>query len=191
MTGFPRERVMQIIEKAIQMGAVKKVGEDKYEMTGSGTAFSQSLFTKDPRDFASGNWTCFKCETINNALNGMNCIKCNYSYIDNISSEMLQREKKELKFPKVTDREMLIFLLGQVTGLTLSMQMPKNISFAQRFDHTTTISMIMTELMSKLKEQFPQVTAEEFDECLIQLNAMRTVPYLEEALSKLRSAIKK
>ena len=191
MTGLPRERVIQIIEKAIQMGALKKVGEDKYEMTGNGAAFSQSLFTKDPHDLASGNWVCVKCETINNALNGMNCIKCNYSYIDNITSEMLQREKKELKFPKVTDRETLIFLLGQITGLSLSMQIPKNISFAQRFEHTNTIAKILTELMSKLREQFPQVPAEEFEECLIQLNALRTVPYLEEALSKLRSAIRK
>ena len=188
--GISKSRAKQVLEIGIQMGALKKVGEEKYEMTGNGHAFASSLFSKDLYKLESGNWTCIKCQTVNNALNGMNCITCNYSFQENICSQMFEREKKDLKYPKVTDRETLLYLIGQITGMTMAFPMPRDVSFAKRFEMTNDVSRIMAKVMHEIKEKYPGITDDEFSECLIQLNAIRIAPILEDAFMKIMKITK-
>ena len=190
MMGIPKSRAKQVLEMGIKMGALKKVGEEEYEMTGSGQSFASTLFSKDLYKLESGNWTCTKCQTINNALNGMNCIKCNYSFQENICSQMFEAEKKDLKYPKVTDKETLLYLLGQLTGMSMALPIPRNISFAERFEMNNKVSRIMSEVMHELKEKYPSVSGDEFSECLIQLNAIRIAPILEDAFMKIMKITK-
>jgi len=189
MMGCTKERAKRVLDIGVKIGVLKKINENEYDMTGSGFAFASSLFTGSPsRD--AGNWTCIKCNTVNNALNGINCIKCNYSFEENLHSELFQREKQELKYPKVTEREMLLFILGQLTGISMSLPMPQNVSFSQKFELNNVIAKVMTDIIASIKEKFPSVSDDEFNECLIQLNAVRTAPILDDALKKIMKIMK-
>jgi len=181
MLGCTYERAKSVLEMGVTMGALKKINDNEYELTGDGFSFTSTL-SKESLNINNGNWTCIKCKTVNNALNGMNCIKCNYSFQENLHSQIFEKEKKELRYPKVTERETLLFLLGQVTGMSLVFPIPKNISFAQKFEQNNMLARVMTNIMCKLKEKFPNISEDEFNECLIQLNAVRTGPILDEAL---------
>lgn len=187
MTGLSREAVLKVIEKGIEMGALEKVGPDEFKMTDDGHAFASHLMKSNSSAMNEGNWTCTKCKRINNALNGMNCTKCNYSYTDNLAAQAFEKEKRESKFPNVTEREMLLFLLGQLTGISMTIPTPKG-SFAETLHFQSHIAMIMSELMSEIKSKFPHVSDEEFEKCLHQLHAIRTTPFIKEALKKFRGS---
>ena len=120
----------------------------------------------------------------------MNCIKCDYSFQENLYSQIFEKEKKELKYPKVTDRETLLFLLGQITGMTLAMPFPQNVSFAQKFEKNNMLAKVMTSVMCEMKEKFPNISDDEFNECLIQLNAIRTGPILDDAIKEIMKIVK-
>lgn len=189
MLGCTSQRAKEILEKGVEIGVLKKINENEYEMTGNGFSFASTLSNKSS-DITSGNWMCTKCKTVNNALNGMSCIKCSYSFHENLYSQILESEKKELKYPKVTERETLLFVLGQLTGVSLAIPVPQNISFAQKFEQNKTLAIVMTDIMHKIKEKFPDISEEEFDECLIQLNAIRTGPILDDALKDIMRIMK-
>lgn len=189
MMGCTIERAQQVLEMGVKIGALKKINENEYEMTSDGFAFASTLFSgSSSRD--AGNWMCIKCKTVNNAMNGINCIKCGYSFEENLHSQLFQKEKQELKYPKVTERETLLYLLGQLTGIIMSFDRPKSVSFSQRFELNTMIAQVMTEVFSNVKEKFPSISDDEFNECMIQLNAVRTGPILDEALAKIMKIMK-
>jgi len=99
--GCTHERAKNVLEIGVKIGALKKINDNEYEMTGDGFTFASTL-SKGSSDITDGNWICTKCKTVNNALNGMNCIKCDYSFQENLYSQIFEKEKKELKYPKVT-----------------------------------------------------------------------------------------
>ena len=189
MFGCTHERAKNVLEIGVKIGALKKINDNEYEMTGDGFTFASTL-SKGSSDITDGNWICTKCKTVNNALNGMNCIKCDYSFQENLYSQIFEKEKKELKYPKVTDRETLLFLLGQITGMTLAMPFPQNVSFAQKFEKNNMLAKVMTSVMCEMKEKFPNISDDEFNECLIQLNAIRTVPILDDAIKEIMKIVK-
>lgn len=189
MLGCTHERAKNVLETGVKMGALKKINDNEYEMTGNGFAFASTL-SKKSSDTPNNNWICIKCKTVNNALNGMNCIKCDYSFQENLYSQILEKEKKELKYPKVTERETLLFLLGQITGMSLAFPLPQNVSFAQKFERNNMLAKVMTSVMCEMKEKFPNISDDEFNECLIQLNAIRTGPILDDALKEIIKIMK-
>lgn len=190
MMGCTRERAKNVLDMGVKIGALKKINENEYDMTTSGFAFASSLDTGSTSREA-GNWVCIKCNTVNNALNGMNCIKCNYSFEESLHSELFKREKEELKYPKVTERETLLFILGQLTGVSMSIPLPRDMSFSQKFELNGVISKVMSDMIQNIKEKFPSVSDDEFNECLIQLNAVRTMPIVDEALQKIMKSMKR
>lgn len=185
LTGLGEKQVKRVLEIGVEIGSIKKISEDIYEMTDMGSLISKkvnlgNMFSVDP-----GSWKCSKCKIINNALNGKKCIKCGYDFMDSMASEILHREQKPKKFPLVTDREMLIFLTGHVTGMGLTLPRPKGVSFRQKMDYQFHVSGVMAEITIKLLDEFPHIKQEEFDEILIQLNALKTMPIFEDAIKKL------
>ena len=186
LTGLDRKQIQKILERGVEIGALKKISDDDYEMTTVGFEIGSKINFNNYQTSEPGVWICTKCKTINNALNGPNCLKCNYSYIDSIASDILNREQKEYEYPKVTDREILIFLVGHLTGMATAFPPPKGISFKQKMDHQFSVSTVLTELTSKVVGEFPHVSDDEFNEILMQLNAIRTMPFLEEAIKKMR-----
>jgi len=188
LTGLDREQIRRVLEKGVEIGALKKISDDDYEMTDMGFNIGSKINFDNFQTTEPGVWHCTKCKTINNALNGSTCLKCNYSYIDSVASDILNREQKEYEYPKVTDREMLIFLVGHLTGMATAFPPPKGISFKQKMEHQFSVSTTLTHLTSKIVDEFPHVSDDEFNEILMQLNAIRTMPFLEEAIKKMRDA---
>jgi len=190
LTGLDRKQIQRVLEKGVEIGALKKISDNDYEMTDMGMDIGSKININNFKTIEPGVWNCAKCKIINNALNGPNCIKCNYSYVDSIASDILNREPKEYKFPKVSDRELLIFLVGHLTGMATAFPPPKGISFKQKMEHQTLVSILLTQLTTKIVDEFPHVSDEEFNEVLMQLNAIRTMPFLEDAMKKMRDGIK-
>ena len=187
ITGFDREHVKRILDMGVEIGAFKKISDNDYEMTDMGLKVASKITKGNYKSVDPGTWTCSKCKTVNNALNGENCIKCNYSYVDSLSSDVLKREPKEYKFPKITDREMLIFLMGHLTGVCIGALAPKeNISFKEKLKYNSHASKILAQITSKVLDQFPHITNDEFHEIIQQLNALRMMPFLDEAIKKMR-----
>jgi len=186
LTGLDRKQIQRLLDKGVEMGALKKISDVDYEMTDMGMDISSKINFKNFQTTDPGVWTCSKCKTVNNALNGPNCLKCNYSYIDSMASDTLKREPKEYKYPKVTDREMLIFLVGHITGMATLFPSPKGISFKQKMEHQNSLSIVLTKLTTKVVDEFTHISDEEFNEVLIQLNALRTLPFLDDAIKKMR-----
>ena len=189
LTGLDRKHIQHILEKGVEIGALKKISDEDYEMTDMGMNIGSKINFKNFQNTDPGVWKCTKCKTINNALNGPNCLKCNYSYVDSLASDILRRESKEYKFPKINDREILIFLIGHLTGMAIGFPPPKSISFKQKMEHQNTVAVVLAELTSKVVDQFPHISNDEFDEILLQLNAMRTMPFLEDAMKKMRKGM--
>lgn len=186
MTGLDRNQVRHILEKGVEIGALKKISDDDYEMTDMGMDIGSKIIMDKYKTTVPGEWICTKCKTINNAQNGPNCLRCNYSFVDSLASDILRRESKEYKFPKVTDREMLIFLMGHLTGMATGFPPPNGISFKQKMEHHNCVAIVLAKLTSKVTEQFTHISKDEFDEIIIQLNAMRTMPFLDDAIKKMR-----
>jgi len=186
ITGYSKEHVESILDKGVEIGAFKKISESDYEMTAMGLKVASKITNENYKTIDPGTWICSECRTVNNALNGKNCIKCNYSYLDSLASDAIKSEPKEYKFPLVTDREMLIFLVGHLTGMCASILPPKNISFKEKLQYNAQTTTVLSLLTSKVLEKFPHVTIEEFREIMHQLNAVRTMPFLDDALKELR-----
>ena len=189
MTGIPETDMRRILKKGIARGTLKEVSPDVFEMTESGMFVTRKIIDRGyQRGYQreAGNWKCTKCQTINNMLNGSKCLKCDYSFEDNLASEIFKREKENFKYPKVTEKETLIFLLGQLTGFGMVLSYPRNIPMMHKINLNEDISEILSLVTKQIKKQFTTISDEEFDEIMIQLNAVRTIPMMSEALEKLR-----
>jgi len=90
MTGIDRKEIQRVLEKGVEIGALKKISDDDYEMTDMGFDIGSKINFNNYKTTDPGVWTCTKCKTVNNALNGPNCLKCNYSYVDSIASDVLK-----------------------------------------------------------------------------------------------------
>jgi len=186
ITGYDRKHVKRVLDMGVEIGAFKKISDNDYEMTDMGLKVASKITKGNYKSVDTGTWTCSKCKIVNNALNGKNCIKCNYSYVDSIASDTLNKEQKKFKFPQVTDREMLIFLIGHITGMAGGIPIPNTVSFKQKMEYTHKVSLVLTELTSKVADQFSHISTDELSEILSQINALRTIPFLEEAMKKMR-----
>lgn len=186
LTGLDKKHVQHIVDMGVQIGSMKKVSDTEYEMTKIGLDITHKINFDNYDDADPVTWKCSKCNIVNNALNGPNCIKCNYSYVDSLASELLKREPKKYKFPQVHDREILIFLVGHITGMSTSLPAPKGISFKQKMGYTYQLGKVLAELTTNVAQQFPHVSQDEFDEVLLQLSALKTMPILDEAIKKMR-----
>ena len=185
MTRIPEADMRKIIQRALKIGTVKEVSPGMFEMTVSGMYVTKNILS---RGFGqeSGMWTCTKCNTINNILNGNKCMKCDYSIQDNLASEALKKERKELKYPKVTERETMIFLLGQMTGLAMNFQPPKDVSMIQELEFRRDVTKMFASLSMELKDYFSSVPNDEFAEIMTQLDAVKTLPIMSDILKKLK-----
>lgn len=186
ITGFDRKQVQRIMDMGVKIGSLKKVSETEYEMTDIGLDITSKINFANFDSVDPGTWKCSKCKIINNALNGQNCIKCNYSYMDSIASDTMKREPKEYKFSQVTDREMLVFLIGHITGMSTCITAPNEISFKQKMTYAHHAGKVFAELTTNVATQFPHISPEEFNEILLQINALKTMPFLQEAFKKMR-----
>ncbi len=186
LTGMKKEHVQRIMDMGVQIGSLKKISDTEYEMTDMGLDITRKFDFGNHTSVDPGTWKCSKCKIVNNALNGQNCIKCNYSYIDSIASDTLKREPKEYKFPQVTDREMLVFLIGHITGMSTCISSPNGISFKQKMDYAHHAGKIFADLTTNVAEQFSHISSDEFNEILLQINAWKTMPFLQEAFKKMR-----
>ena len=45
---------------------------------------------------------------------------------------------------------------------------------------------VFAELTTNVAKQFPHISLEEFNEILLQINALKTMPFLQEAFKKMR-----
>ncbi len=185
MTGIPETDMRRILKRGVSIGTLKEVSPDKFEMTESGMFVTRKILDKGNQREA-GNWKCTKCQTINNMLNGNKCLKCDYSFEDNIASEIFKKEKETLKYPKITEKETLIFLLGQLTGFGMMLSYPRNISMIHKINLNDDITEMLSLVTNQVRKQFTTISNEEFNEIMIQLNAVRTIPMMSEALEKLR-----
>jgi len=185
ITKIPEADMRKILQKALKIGAVKEVSPDMFEMTESGMYVIKNIMTRGPGT-ESGMWTCTKCKTINNILNGNKCMKCDYSIQDNLASEALKKERKELKYPKVTERETMIFLLGQMTGLAMNFKPPKGMSMIQELEFRRDVSNMFASLSMELKDYFSSVPNDEFAEVMTQLDAVKTLPIMSNIIMKLQ-----
>ncbi len=188
ITGFDRKHIQRILDMGVKIGAFIKISDNDYEMTDMGLKVASKITIQNDKSVDPGTWTCSKCKTVNNALNGSKCIKCNYSYVDSLSSDVLKREPKEYKFPQITDREMFIFLIGHLTGIcTGSLEPKEDVSFKEKLEYNSYAAKILARLTSKVLDQFPHITDDEFGEIMQQLNALQTMPFLDEAIKKMRN----
>ena len=185
MIKLPELDLRRILKRGIKMGTLKEVSPDVFEMTDAGIFITNKMTEGQQRDDYS-IWECTKCKTVNNLLNGSKCIKCNYSFDDHLASKALEEEKKELKYPKVTERETLIFLFGEMAGVALSLPHPKNMSMAQSVNFDNFLTKSLALLAVEIKKQFTTLTNEECNEIMVQLNALRTTPIMNEAINKLK-----
>lgn len=185
MTGIPETSMRRILKKGIAIGTLKEVSPDRFEMTESGMFVTRKIIDGGYQREA-GSWKCTKCQIINNMLNGSKCLKCEYSFEDNLASEIFKREKETFKYPKITEKETLIFLLGQLAGFGMMLGHSRNISMMQKMNLNEDISEILSLITKQMRKQFTTISDEEFDEIMIQLNAVRTIPMMSEALEKLR-----
>jgi len=185
MTKIPEPDMRKILQKALKTGTVKEVSPDMFEMTETGMYVTKNILSRGMGQ-ESGMWTCTKCNTINNILNGNKCIKCDYSIQDNLASEALKKERKELKYPKVTERETMIFLLGQMTGLAMNFSPPKDMSMMQRLEFSKDVSKMFASLSMELKDHFSSVSNDEFAEIMTQLDAVKTLPIMSDIIKKLQ-----
>ncbi len=186
LTGMNRKDVQHIMDMGVEIGSLKKVSDTEYEMTEVGLNITRKINFNNYDSVDPGTWKCSKCNIVNNALNGANCIKCDYSYVDSLASDLMKREPKKYKFSQVNDREILIFLIGYITGMSIGIPTPKGISFKQKMGYTYHLGKVLAELTTNVAEQFPHVSRDEFDEVLLQLNALKTMPILDEAIKKMR-----
>jgi len=178
-----------VLDKGVSIGALKKVSDTEYEITEIGVDITHKI-NSGYMGVDASTWKCSKCGVVNNILNGPKCFKCKYSYEDSMASDILKKEASmNYKFPKVTDREMMIFLVGNITGSCMSAPTLKNKSFAHIAQHRNAIATIMAKLTIKITDQFPHVSNDEFNEVLLQLNAVRTGPFIEEAVKKMRESL--
>jgi len=187
MTRIPEADLRKIIQRALKIGTVKEVSPDMFEMTEAGMYVTKNIMTRGPGK-ESGMWVCTKCSTINNILNGNKCMKCDYSIQDNLASEALKKEKKQLKYPKVTQRETMIFLLGQMTGLAMNFSPPKNMSMIQKLGFSKDVSKMFASLSMELKDYFSSVPNDEFAEIMTQLDAVKTLPIMSDIIKKLNKS---
>ena len=74
--------------------------------------------------------------------------------------------------------------------MSLAIPLPQNVSFAQKFEKNNMLAKLMTSVMCDMKEKFPNISDDEFNECLIQLNAIRTGPILDDALKEIIKIMK-
>jgi len=185
MTKIPEADLRKIIQKALKTGTVKEVSPDMFEMTEAGMYVTKNIMFGDSGKEA-GMWMCTKCNTINNILNGNKCMKCDYSIQDNLASEALKKERKELKYPKVAERETMIFLLGQMTGLAMNFSPPKDMPMMQRLEFSKDVSTMFASLSMELKDYFSSVSNDEFAEIMTQLDAVKTLPIMSDILKKLK-----
>jgi len=185
MTKIPEANMREILQKALKTGTVKEVSPGMFEMTETGMYVTKNIlsggFGKE-----SGMWICTKCNTINNILNGNKCMKCDYSIQDNLASEALKKERKKLKYPKVTERETMIFLLGQMTGLAMNFKPPKDMSMIQELEFRRDVTKMFASLSMELKDYFSSVPNDEFAEIMTQLDAVKTLPIMSDILKKLK-----
>lgn len=191
MTKIPEVELRKILEKAMKTGTIKEVLPDMFEITESGEFIIKKIITNGmSRD--AGTWKCTKCDVINNILNGNNCLKCNYSFKDNLASEELKKRKRKLLYPQVTDRETLIFLLGQSTGLAMNFShLPKKSIMGDEMSFDKTITDVFLPLTVELAHQFPTVSQDEISEIMIQLDATKTLPIINNAIKKLKEIFEK
>jgi len=184
MTKIPEIAMRKILDKAVKTGTVKEVSPDMFEMTETGMFVTKNIMSRGMGK-ESGIWTCTKCNTVNNILNGNKCLKCDYSIQDNLASEALKKERKELKYPKVTERETMIFLLGQMTGLAMNFPHPKNMSMIQKLEFSRSITEVFATLSIELKDHFSSVVDDEFAEIMTQLDRVKTMPIMNDIVKKL------
>jgi len=187
MTRIPEIAMREIIQKAVKTGTLKEVSPDVFEMTKAGMFVTKNIMSGGYGK-ESGMWTCTKCKTINNILNGDKCIKCDYSFQDNLASEELKKERKELKYPKVTQRETMIFLLGQMTGLAMNVTPPKDISMIQELEFRRSVTGMFASLSIELKDHFSTIANDEFAEIMTQLDAVKTLPIMRDIIKKLKKS---
>ena len=188
LTGLDRKHIQKVLEKGVEIGALKKISDETYEMTDMGMDIGSKININNIHSTDPGVWKCTKCKTVNNALNGPKCLKCNYSYVDSVASDILRREKKEYKYPKVNDREILIFLVGYLMGMASGFLPPKGISFRQKMEHQNSVTTTLAHITTNVVDEFPHISDEEFNEVLMQLNALRTMPLLDDAMKKMRNS---
>jgi len=184
MIGIPKTDLRRILKRGVEIGTLKEVSPDIFEMTDAGMFITNKISKGYQRD--EGVWTCTKCNTINNLLNGSKCLKCNYSFEENLASDMFEREKKKLEYPKITERETLIFLFGQMAGVAMSMPHPKNISRIQNVELDNYMAKALVLLSVEIKKQFTTISDDECAEVMVQLNTFRTTPIMNEAIKKLK-----
>jgi len=187
MTRIPEPDMRKIIQKALKTGTLKEVSPDLFEMTEAGMYVTKNIMSGGYGK-ESGMWGCTKCNTINNILNGNKCIKCDYSFQDNLASEALKKEKRELRYPEVTERETMIFLLGQMTGLAMNFSPPKDMSMMQHMEFKINVTEMFASLSIELKNSFSTVTNDEFTEIMTQLDAVKTLPIMKDIIKKLRKS---
>jgi len=185
MTRIPETAMRKIIQRALKIGTMKEVSPDVFEMTETGMYITKNVLTGGSGKEA-GMWTCIKCNTINNILNGNKCIKCDYSIQDNLASEALKKERKKLEYPKVTQRETMIFLLGQMTGLAMNVAPPKNMSMIQELEFRKSVTGMFASLTIELKNTFSTIADDEFAEIMVQLDAVKTLPIMNDIIKKLK-----
>jgi len=187
MTKISEATMREILQKALKIGTIKEVSPDMFEMTVSGMYVTKNILSEGFGK-ESGMWTCTKCNTINNVLNGSKCMKCNYSIQDNLASEALKKERKKLRYPKVTERETMIFLLGQMTGLAMNFSQPKDMSMIQELEFRKSVTDMFASLTIELKNSFSTIASDEFAEIMTQLDAVKTLPIMNDIIKKLIKA---
>ena len=186
MTGFSEDRMKNNLESAMKSGFVKKLENGKYAMSLSGMYVGSNASPFRKPDFDASSWKCTKCDTINNLLNGNKCMKCGYSFEENMGSKIFELEKMNFKYPKVSDREVIIFIIGHLTGMGMSFPKAPGMSRDGTLQMEGILASVLSDMVSTLCKKFPEVPRDEVTECMIQLNGMRTIPIIMELLASIK-----
>ena len=58
MTGFDRIQVKRILDRGVEIGALKKISDDNYEMTDVGMNIGKKINSKNFQTTEPGVWNC-------------------------------------------------------------------------------------------------------------------------------------
>ena len=71
LTGLDRKEIQRVLEKGVEIGALKKISDEDYEMTDMGINIGSKININNYKTTDPGVWTCTKCKIVNNALNDL------------------------------------------------------------------------------------------------------------------------
>lgn len=175
------------MEEFVKVFGMKKIDTDTYEIPPG--HLSAARLGRSQMMNSGMEWKC-ECGTINNAKNGEECLKCNFTYKDWVFKQQEDFTKNQsIRYQPITNREIACFLFGKFTSM-LQGQIPRNGNLEKRVQIANIAGTITFDFIKAMEKHYSELRVGEIFDVINQMGNPQNVIVYDKIMRILEKDIK-